>query len=165
MFSLAYNLPTTTSNSSTFCQKSGLFNHQNYVEKSKQKHSGYFDERNYIEKSTWKQGGFFDHRNYIVKVRGNNADFSTIEITSKKVRGNNLDFSTIEITSKKVRGNDVDFSISKITSKKYVEMTWKFVEIWSLTYPRNIHVESTLLFIARVTSYFLHTSHQLLIIE
>ena len=148
MFSLAYNLPTTTSNSSTFCQKSGLFNHQNYVEKSKQKHSGYFDERNYIEKSTWKQGGFFDHRNYIVKVRGNNADFSTIEITSKKVRG-----------------NDVDFSISKITSKKYVEMTWKFVEIWSLTYPRNIHVESTLLFIARVTSYFLHTSHQLLIIE
>ena len=69
------------------------------------------------------------------KVRGNNADFSTIEITSKKVRGNNVDFSTIEISLKKVRGNE-------ITSKKYLEMTWKFVEIWSSTYPRNIHVES-----------------------
>ena len=70
-------------------------------------------------------------------------DFSTIEITSKKIRGNNLDFSTSEITSKKVRGNDVDFSTIKITSKKYAEMTWKFVEIWSSTHRRNIHVEST----------------------
>ena len=77
------------------------------------------------------------------KVRGNNADFSTIEITSKKVRGNNVDFSTIEILLKEVRGNDMDFSISEITSKKYLEMTWKFVEICSSTYPRNIHVEST----------------------
>ena len=54
-----------------------------------------------------------------------------------------MDFSTIEITSKKVHGNDVDFSISEITSKKYLEMTWKFVEIWSSTYRHNIHVEST----------------------
>ena len=69
-------------------------------------------------------------------------DFLTIEITSKKVRENDMDFSINEITSKKVRGNDMDFSISKIISKKYVEMTWKFVEIWSSTYPRNIHVES-----------------------
>ena len=69
-------------------------------------------------------------------------DFSTSEITPKKVRGNNKDFLTSEITSKKVRGNDVDFSISKITLKKFVEMTWKFVEIWSLTYRRNINVES-----------------------
>ena len=76
------------------------------------------------------------------KVRGNNVDFSTIEVTSERVRGNNVDFSTIEITSKKVRGNDVDFSTIEIISKKYVEMTCKFVEIWSLTYRRNIHVES-----------------------
>ena len=54
-----------------------------------------------------------------------------------------MDFSTIEITSKEVRGNDVDFSIREIASKKYVETTWKFIEIWSLTYRRNIHVEST----------------------
>ena len=67
---------------------------------------------------------------------------STIEITSKKVRGNNVDFSTSEITPKKVRGSDVDFPTIKITSKKYAEMTWKFVQIWSLTYRRNIHVES-----------------------
>ena len=78
-----------------------------------------------------------------IKVHRNNVDFSTIEFTSKKVCGNYVDFLTCEITSEKVRGNDVDFSTSKITSKKYAEMTWKFVEIWSSTYPRNIHVEST----------------------
>ena len=63
------------------------------------------------------------------KVRGNNVDYLTIEITSKKVRGNNHGFLTIEITSKKMRGNNADYSTSEITSKKYVEMTWKFVEI------------------------------------
>ena len=77
------------------------------------------------------------------KVRGSKVDFLTTEITSKKVRGNNVDFSTIEITSKKVHGNDLDFSISEISSKKYEEMTSKFAEIWSPTYRRNIHVEST----------------------
>ena len=81
------------------------------------------------------------HRNTL--HRRNNVDFSTSEITPKKVGGNNIDFSTSEITSKKVRGNDVEFSISEITSKEYLEMTWKFVEIWSLTYRRNIDVEST----------------------
>ena len=50
--------------------------------------------------------------------------------------------STIEITSKEVRGNDVNFAINKITSKQYVEMTWKFVEIWTLTYLGDIDVES-----------------------
>ena len=70
-------------------------------------------------------------------------DILTIEKASKKIRGNNLDFLTIEITSKKVRGNDVDFSISKITLEKYVEMTLKFVEIWSSSYRRNTDVEST----------------------
>ena len=54
-----------------------------------------------------------------------------------------MDFSTSEITSKKVRGNHVDFSTIEITSKKYAEMTWKFVEILSATYRRNVHVEST----------------------
>ena len=54
-----------------------------------------------------------------------------------------MDFSTIEITLKKVRENDADFSISEITSKKYVEMTWKYVEIWSSKYRHNIHIEST----------------------
>ena len=77
------------------------------------------------------------------KVRGCKVDFSIIEITSRKVRGNNVDFSTIQMTLKKVRGNDVGFSISEITLKKFVEMTWKFVEIWSSTYRRDIHVKST----------------------
>ena len=69
--------------------------------------------------------------------------FSIIEIPSKKVCGNNVDFSIIEITSKKVCGNNVDISTIEITSKKYVETTWKFGEIWSSTYRRNIHVESS----------------------
>ena len=79
------------------------------------------------------------------KVSRNNVDISTREITSKKVCGNNVDFSTSEITSKKVRGNNMDFSTSEITLKKYVEVTWKFVEIWSSMYRRNIDVESTLI--------------------
>ena len=85
------------------------------------------------------------------KVRANNVNFSTIKITLKKVCGNNVDFSTIEIKSKKVRGKNVDISISEIISKKYVEMTWKLVEIWSSAYRRNIGVDST--FCARWDSF------------
>ena len=77
------------------------------------------------------------------KVRGSKVDFSTIEVTSKKVLGNNVDFSTIEIASKKALGNDLDFSISEIISKKFVEMTWKFAQIWSSTYRHNSYVELT----------------------
>ena len=77
------------------------------------------------------------------KVSGNKMDILTSKITVRKVRGNNVDFSTIKITPKKVRENDVDFWTIEITLKKYVEMTWKFVEIWSAKYRRNIHVEST----------------------
>ena len=81
-----------------------------------------------MEKSTWKQCGYFAQPNY-----------------TEKVRGNDVNFPTIEITSKIVRGNDVDFLISNITSKKYVEMTWKFVEIWSSStqYPLGIDIDST----------------------
>ena len=77
------------------------------------------------------------------KVLENNVDFSTSEITRKKVRGNNMNFLISKITSRKVRGNEVNFSINEITLKKYLEMTWKFVEIWSSTYRRNIGIEST----------------------
>ena len=75
------------------------------------------------------------HENYV--------NFFTSEISPKKILGNNVDFLTIDITPRNVRGNDVDFSISKITSKKYVKMTWKFVDICSSMYQRNIHVQST----------------------
>ena len=70
-------------------------------------------------------------------------DYSTSKVISKKVLGNNLNFSPIEITSGKVRGNNVDFLISEITAEKYVEMTLKFVEIWSLMFRRNVGIEST----------------------
>ena len=129
MFPLAYNFPTTTSNSSTFRRKKVRANKVDY---SSIKITSKKVSRNNVDISTIEITS--------KKVRENKVDVSTIEIISKKVRGNNLDFSTTEITSKKVRGNDVDFSISEITSKKYVETTWKFVEIW---YRRNIHVEST----------------------
>ena len=86
---------------------------------------GFFDQKSYIEESTWKR-----------------REFSIIEITLKKVRGKNVDFSTSDITPKKVPGNDMDFSTIEITSKKYMEMTWKFIEISSLTYRHNIDVES-----------------------
>ena len=77
------------------------------------------------------------------KVHGNNADFSIIEVILKNVPGKNLDFSTIEVTSKNIRETNIDYLISKITFKKYVEMTYKFVKVWSSTYRRNIHIEST----------------------
>ena len=70
---------------------------------------------------------FFGHTNY----------------TEKKVHRNNVDFSAMKIRSKKVRGKDGVFSLSKITSKKYVEMTLKFVEIWSSTYCSSVHIELT----------------------
>ena len=72
------------------------------------------------------------------KVSGNNVDFLTSKITPKKTLKNNVDFSTIEITLKKGRGND-----SEIPAKQFVEMTWKFVEIWFSTYRCNIDIEST----------------------
>ena len=75
--------------------------------------------------------------------------FSTSEITPIKVRGNNVDFLGIEITSKKVHGNNVDFSTSEITSKKYVEMTWKFVEVCSLADRRNVRTDVDLTWCAR----------------
>ena len=87
------------------------------------------------------------------KVRGNNADFSTIEITSKRARGNNVDFKTIEIASEKVSGNDMDFSTIEITSKEYSGKSWKFVEILSLTYQRNIHVDSLGLYHFKLIHY------------
>ena len=77
------------------------------------------------------------------KVRRNHVHFSPIEITSNKVRQNDIHFLSIKITSKKVRRNYVNFSPIKITSKKYVDMTWKFVDIFSSTHRRKIAIEST----------------------
>ena len=76
-------------------------------------------------------------------VHRNDIDFLLIEIASNKLRRNEVDFSLIEITSKKVRRNEVHYSSIEITSKKYVEMTWKFVDIFSSMYRRNVAIEST----------------------
>ena len=139
MFSSAYNLPKTTSNSSKFLRKSyvqtkWIFNNQNYVKKVS-RNTGYFDERNYLGKSTWKQGGFFNHQNYIEK--------------------STYIFLPLKLHRKKVCGNDVDFSISKITPKKYVGIMWKFFQIWSLMYRHNIHVESTFVLRGVFVGWFL----------
>ena len=75
------------------------------------------------------------------KVRRNDVNSSLIEITSKKVRGNDVHFSLIEIASKKICQNDVDFSSIEIRSKMYVEMTWKFINIFFSAYRRNIDIK------------------------
>ena len=111
----------------------------------------------------WKQRWFFcpsklGRKKYI----RNDIDVSSIEIFSKKVRQNNIDFSLIEIVLSKVQRKYVGFSITQITlnkvhrngnnfspieikSKKYVEMTWKFVDILPLTWRHNMAIESTLI--------------------
>ena len=68
--------------------------------------------------------------------------FLLIEIAQNKVYRNNVDFLPIEIMSKKLLRNDVDFSHNEITSKMYVEVTWKFIDIFFLTYRRNIDINS-----------------------
>ena len=77
------------------------------------------------------------------EVHRNDVEFLSIEITSRKVHWNNVNFSLINIASNKIRRNYVDFSPIDITWKKCVEMTWKFVDIFFLTYRRNININST----------------------
>lgn len=67
--------------------------------------------------SKWRR--FFSHRNFVKKVRR---------------RSKIVDFSAMKITSKKVRQNDINFSPIKIISKRYVEMTWKFGNIYFSIY-------------------------------
>ena len=121
----------------------GFFNHQSYTKKSTWKQRGFFYHRDYIEKSTWKQRRFFDQRNYPQKSSWKQGGFldhrKYIEKSTWKQRGFFDHQNYIEKSTRKRRG----FSISKITSKKYVEMTWKFIEIWSSTHQCNIDIEST----------------------
>ena len=77
------------------------------------------------------------------KVRRKDIDFLLIKIASNKVRRNTVDFWPIEITSKKVCQNDIDYSTIEVTSKKYIKMTWKFVDVFSSRYWRNIAIKST----------------------
>ena len=77
------------------------------------------------------------------KVRRNNVVFSPIEITLNKVCRNDIDFSHIKITLTKVHWNNVHFSPTEITSTRYVEMTWKFVDIFSSMYRYYIAIKST----------------------
>ena len=82
-------------------------------------------------------------RNYIKKIHQNNVDVTSNEITSKKVSRNGVDFSPIKLSSIKLRRNDVNFLPIEITLKKYVDMMWKFIDVFFSTYPRNIDIEST----------------------
>ena len=89
----------------------------------------------------------------------NDADIWLINITSNRARRNDVDLLLIKITSKKasqktlffVSRNYIKQSTSKqrhflpieIISRKYVKITWKFINIFFLTYRRNIDIEST----------------------
>ena len=76
------------------------------------------------------------------KVCQKNINFSLIEIALNKVQQKDVGFSITQITLNKVHRNGVNFSPIEITSKKYVEMTWKFVDILPLTWRQNIAIES-----------------------
>ena len=78
------------------------------------------------KKGTCKQRGLFDHQNYIEKSTWKQQAFFDQQNYTEK-------------STWKRRG----FFDHEITSKKYVEMTWKFAEIWSSTYRCNIEVEPT----------------------
>ena len=100
MFSLANNLPKTTSN---FCPSKFL--QEKYVQ------------------TKWI---FRPSKLHQIKLSRNTVDISTREITLntlKSVNGNNVDYSTIEIKPKKIRENNMVFSTSKLHRKKYVEIT------------------------------------------
>ena len=114
-----------------------FFDDGNYIEKIKWKNRGYFDQQIYVKKGTWRQSGFFEQQNYTKKSTWKKHEFFDHQITPQKVCGNNVDFFTID-----------HFSISKNTFKKYVEMTWKFVKIWSLTFQLNINVVCPLRFLS-----------------
>ena len=104
----------------------------------------FFDQQNYVEKSTWKQQRrFFDHQNYIKKSKWKQRGFFSLRNYTDESTRKQLGFFDQQNYVQKVRVNYVDFSTIEILSKKYAEMTWKFVAIWSSTYRRNIHVEST----------------------
>ena len=57
-------------------------------------------------------------------------EFSPIKITLKKVHQNDVNFFRIEITSNKTRPNNVYFLPFKVTSQKFLEITWKFLDIF-----------------------------------
>ena len=106
--------------------KRGFFDQKNCIEKSTWKKVGFFDHRNFVEKSMWKQRGFLDQRNYTEKSTWKQREFfdhrNYVEKSMWKRRGFLDQRNYIE----KVRGNDVEMR-----------------RIWSSTYPRNIHIEST----------------------
>ena len=130
MFPLAYNFPTATPSLSKFCWKK-------YVQtkwiiqpsKLRQVETPWIFRRKKL------------HRKKYVEARW----IIRPSKLQRKSTWEQREFFDHRNYIKKVRGNDADFSISEITSKKYVEMMWKFVEIWSSAYWCNIHVESTLI--------------------
>ena len=109
-------------------------------------------------KFTWKVDGEQSCKSQLFKVTNkgkppwtfpynltkNSVEFLPLEISSKKVHGKNVDiFRLAKLPQTKHVETTRIFWTIEITSKKYVEMTWKFVEIWSSTYWCNIHAEST----------------------
>ena len=83
--------------------------------------------------------------------------FSPVKITLKKVHQNDFHFSPIEITSNKASQRDAEFLSIKTKSKKFVEATWKLVDILFSMNRHNIDNESTS--IQRVVSVGNSTIH------
>ena len=110
-------------------KRSQIFADRTFVEKSICKQSGFLDHQNYVKKSKQKHRGYLDQRIYIEKI----------EKSSWKQRGS---LGQQDYTKKNLETTWI-FRSAKLPSKKYAEITWKFVEIWSSTYRRNINVKLT----------------------
>ena len=94
-------------------------------------------------KSTSKLCRFSIHQNCIEKTQQNDMELPPVKITSINVHRNGINFLPIEITSNKVRRNDVEFSRIEMTLDKFVETTWKFIDIFFSTFRCSIDIEST----------------------
>ena len=125
----------------------GSIGHQNYVEKGEYKHSGYFvklHRKKYVE-TTWI--------------------FRPSKLCRKKYVETTWIFSLAKLHRKstwKWRGNSRKFCpwrmhVISMSNRRPFDVECPLGKLF--------HASYELLFIARLTSYFLHTSQQLLIIE
>ena len=94
-------------------------------------------QKKYIEVTTTFRLSKLIERKYFKRT------FLPFEFASNKELQNDVNFSPIESTSSKERRKRVGFLYIEITSKKYVEATWKSLEILFLTHQSNIDIEST----------------------
>ena len=131
MFSLAYNFPTTTSNSSKFCWKK-------YLQTKWIIRPWKLRQKKEVE-TPWI---FRRKKLHLQKYVETRWIFRPSKLHRKTYVETTWIFPPSKLHRKKYMETTWIFPPSNLHWEKYVK-TWKFIEIWSLTYRRNIHVEST----------------------